>query len=765
MYTFDVFDTLITRRTATPKGIFALMQKKLLESKEYLKISDYIKNNFYYLRINAEEIARHSNRVKGAEEVTLEEIYEAMAMTGSLTSDEIQQLIDLEKLTEYENVVEIKRNIRKVKDLINKGEKVILISDMYLDSKTIREMLMKVDPIFENINLYVSSEYKKSKWTGNIYKIVKVKEQVDYKDWIHCGDNPKSDIKSAERLGIKAELFQFGSLMPYEKKVLENNEDNYFIQLTIGAAKNTRIENIFEGPAAIGCSIGGLILFPYVWWILQESMKKGIKRLYFIARDGFVLKKIADIIIDRWGYDIETHYIYGSRRAWRMPSFSENNNDLYKFFRWSYVTKIKSIEELANLLQIPLEQFIKFLPEDFKDNKKVLNQFLISELVKKLNDDSDFKKYLRESLKEKRKMVADYLKQEVNVSDDAFAFIDLAGGGYTQGCMANIMNDFYDKKIRNFFFKLDQINVMNNCVYYNFLPSFLYLSLIIEMLCRAPHGQTMGYDKENGKIVPILKEDEGIALREHGFYDYLMGVEKFTKNYSSVVKSVNMRADNLKILIDYMDYITRTPDNEVLEFFGGMPNSVSGREKEVIEFAPILSKREIFSIFLWRTNEPIEDYYKGSSLEYSLLRCSEDDKKLIEFCKKHRNSFLGRLVHIFKKIVKPSNRYGLATDFPCEILGKRIVLYAAGKLGQDLYKKIKFSSKSRVVQWVDKNSKIYRKKGINVVDPKTIGSVEYDNVVIAVLNKDLAEEIRKELIEHGVPDKKIIWINLRPSWD
>ena len=32
LYSFDIYDTLITRKTATPEGIFALMQKQLEEN-------------------------------------------------------------------------------------------------------------------------------------------------------------------------------------------------------------------------------------------------------------------------------------------------------------------------------------------------------------------------------------------------------------------------------------------------------------------------------------------------------------------------------------------------------------------------------------------------------------------------------------------------------------------------------------------------------------------------------------------------------------
>lgn len=764
MYTFDVFDTLIARKTATPEGIFALMQKKLQEDKKYMGISDYIKYNFFHLRINSERMARRSFGVTGAEEITLKQIYEAMSSTGCLSSKDIQLLIGLEKKTEYENTLGIKVNIQKVKELIAKGEQVALISDMYLDERTIKDMIVKADPIFKDINLYVSSEYEKSKWMGSLYSVVKKHERVEYANWIHMGDNLYSDIKIPKSLGIKTELFCFEPLKTYEKNALENRKHDCVIQLMVGAARNVRLENRFTGAAAIGSSVGGIILFPYVWWLLQESIKKGISKLYFIARDGYVLKKIADIIIEKYAYEIETYYIYGSRKVWRMSSFSKNNNDLYKFIGWANAGRIKDTRKLAEILEIPFEELMKFIPESFLYDGIKLKEFLVKELVKELNSNQVFKEYLMKVHKEKRKRVTDYMKQEIDVSGDSFAFVELSGGGFTQGCVADIISDFYDKKIKSFFFQLYQMNVMDNCIYYNFLPSFLHLGFIVELLCRAPHGQTIGYRKEDGEIIPIIQEDEGTALLQHGFNEYLLGIEKFTDQYSSILKTEYINGGSLELVFEYMEYITKVSDNEVLDFIGGMPFGVTGREKEVKEFAPVLSKKEIRSLFLWRTNEPIEDYYKGSSLEYSILRCCEEDKKRIEFYTKHQSMFLGKTVRFLKKVIKPISRYGLAADFPCELLGRRVVLYAAGKFGQDLYQKINHSKNNKVVQWVDQSYKRYQKMGLKVHDPNKIGEKEYDNIVIAVLDEKVAKNIRELLVEHGIPNHKIIWVNLRPNW-
>lgn len=158
MYSFDVFDTLITRITATPKGIFALIQHCLQETQKENAIffSAYIKSNFFSLRIGAEQVARNTYCRNGIEDVTLEQIYDVLVKEHLITEKQAEYLCKVERRVELASVYGISENIEKVKKLLEQGEQVILISDMYLDSETIHAMLEKVDPIFALIPLYVS---------------------------------------------------------------------------------------------------------------------------------------------------------------------------------------------------------------------------------------------------------------------------------------------------------------------------------------------------------------------------------------------------------------------------------------------------------------------------------------------------------------------------------------------------------------------------------------------------------------------------------
>lgn len=755
MYSFDIFDTLITRTTANPEGIFALMQNKLLTDSKYSNIPRYIKENFYDIRINGEKLARKSYQVGNMEDISLDMIYASIA-SNDIQPKEIELLKELEKNMEYICSIGISENIERLKKYIRDGEKVVLISDMYLDEPTIRNMLVKADSIFKEIPIYVSSMYKKTKGSSNLYWVVKNLELADFSNWVHIGDNKFGDQESARRLGIKTIPYKYNPLTSYEEKVLNSLSNNQFIQLTIGTARNTRLFHKLDKEASIGASLGGIILFPYVFWILQKCLEQGISKLYFIARDGFILKKIADILIHRYSYPISTSYVYGSRRAWRMASFSEANHDINQLLRWSHPNHIKTLVDLAEVFQITEDELKTYLPQNYCHLRRLSNAH-INLIQKEIVKNDELWRFLVNKHAGNRETVIKYLKESIDFSDHNIAFVELAGSGYTQMCLANIISDFYDFPIKTFFFKMDSIHNDNKCIFYNFLPSNLHLHVIIEMLCRAPHGQAIGYSLERDKVNPIIEVEEGEALKAHGLLEYIKGVEKFTKEYIKIINEFHLYPLDITLLLEYMRYITHTPDIDLLNFIGGMPNSVTGREKKVIEYAPRLTYKDITNIYLRRTYEPIETYYSGSALSYSVLRCTKRQLRYLEFCQKNHDSIIGKIIRAKKRIIEGKFEKGIKYLIPLEILQKKIVIYAAGNVGQSYYRQLKNSKNHRVVLWVDKKWHEFRKLGLPVSNPMEILNVDYDQIIIAVSDNNLAESIKEDLLNYGINEDKIIW--------
>ena len=214
LYSFDIFDTLITRQVATPKGIFALMQSEISKAAGF---SDDFKKHFYNIRIKSERNARENKfKTKNTKEVNLYEIYADIQKSHSLSDEQIKYLTDLEIKTETNNIVPIDKNIKTVLNLKKSGAKVILISDMYLPSSVIKKMLSNISQELSEIPLYLSNEYHAGKWEGTLYKKIKDIENVPYHQWMHCGDNLFADIKKAKKLGIRTKHLPLPELCCYE---------------------------------------------------------------------------------------------------------------------------------------------------------------------------------------------------------------------------------------------------------------------------------------------------------------------------------------------------------------------------------------------------------------------------------------------------------------------------------------------------------------------------------------------------------------------
>lgn len=570
LYSFDVFDTLITRRVGVPRGIFALMQEKIKD-----KIS--LPKDFYTIRCESERFARE---IADCREITFDDIYRKMQVDYNLSDETIKYLKDLELKTELENLVGIDENILKVKELLKKEERVVLISDMYHSSNTIRMFLSHISPIFEKIKIYVSSEYKTSKYEGKLFRIVQQQENIKPQKWVHTGDNKNSDIKKAKNLKIKTEYFEFPKLMKYEEELLELYPDNVDYQKLVGASLITRLnKSKNKEKYDFGASFTAPIVYNYVNWILEESLKKGFKTLHFIARDGYIPKIVADMIIEKRGLDIKTKYIYGSRLAWRVPC-EENYNEFIEMMLNDCCDRL-SLKFLTYRLHVDVSSFNKYINE--KDINKIFNNEERFELKNKLLKNHNIKKFILSANNERKKLLLEYIKQEIDLSDSEVAFVDINGSGKTQDILSFYINKIDSKRVHCFYLTTNlRDNNTEKSIKYTFCiepkSCYHYLELIFKSL----DGQTICYSKENNKIVPMLETLTDNILIAWGFIEYVNGIKAWV---NCIYDNHNFNFDP-KICYVYHDYITVKCSSETAQLLGELPFATIGPESNLTSIIP-----------------------------------------------------------------------------------------------------------------------------------------------------------------------------------
>ncbi len=89
--------------------------------------------------------------------------------------------------------------------------------------------------------------------------------------------------------------------------------------------------------------------------------------------------------------------------------------------------------------------------------------------------------------------------------------------------------------------------------------------------------------------------------------------------------------------------------------------------------------------------------------------------------------------------------------------GKKVVLYGAGVCGECYYSQLCVYSQIEVVAWADKRAGEITCEYMEIVFPDAVPAMDYDVLLIAVENERISEEIRRELVEKGIPEEKIVW--------
>jgi len=288
VYSFDIFDTLLLRPYANPQEVW-----RVLEEQEHApgfakarKAAD--------AKTFKEAIARNG-------ETTIEAAYELIPQYKHL----MQKEMDLERQVLRANP----EMLKMWKELGAQGKHRIIVSDMYLSSDFIQDVLRENG--FDGWDgFYLSRDYDCRKSSGKLFELMLQKESVKPEDVLHIGDNLISDVKMPASLGIHTQHYKKVIDRLYEVCPFTKHIDGRLS----GALAIGWHQFLLDHPNAtywhrLGFMMGGVLGYIYVKWIVETAKKLGKDRLMFVARDGFVWKAMCNVLYR----EIETDYFYAPR--------------------------------------------------------------------------------------------------------------------------------------------------------------------------------------------------------------------------------------------------------------------------------------------------------------------------------------------------------------------------------------------------------------------------------------------------------------------
>ena len=104
---------------------------------------------------------------------------------------------------------------------------------------------------------------------------------------------------------------------------------------------------------------------------------------------------------------------------------------------------------------------------------------------------------------------------------------------------------------------------------------------------------------------------------------------------------------------------------------------------------------------------------------------------------------------------------GVITDFPyaVNLTGKKLVVYGAGTFGQQLVRRLKNDNQCNIVTWIDDDYWEYRRCCMDVDPVEQICKVEYDALIIALIDPVQIAKVKRLLNDYGVEERNIITIS------
>lgn len=507
-YSFDVFDTLLTRIHATPDDVHLHLAEVLLGSGLVTDASIFV-----VARRQAEHWAWRSVGYRRA--IAIEDIYlhlaNAMAWSEGQAAQAMQQEVDIESAA----VRPVASGVRQVRRYRAAGARICYVSDMHLRECHLRQMLQGASIFDDHEKVFVSSEFGATKrGAGRLYE--HVLRDLGIARWrlVHTGDDARADVLMAAVRGVRWRHRPQARLNRYECVMLDAlPKHDWRTRSIVSASKFARLEAptsaIPEAAWQLLCSTIAPFVAGYALWLIGEAQRRGLHTLLFLARDMQIVHEVASELVSALGLPLRCVYLNGSRAAWQKPSFSADPD--YDLF-W-LTDQVERNDPRAALRRLLSDESVEKLDRDgLLDQRagEATRDALCSWL-----DQQSVRACVDMEVKHAREVLGAYLAQQGFKGGDGCALVDGGWRGTLQKCLSRALSvqaGGTAPSVLGFYIGLrHRVSLEPGCEMHAFLPdsavsqSGYALVSLVEGLLTADHGTTLGYDRTaDGSVRPRL---------------------------------------------------------------------------------------------------------------------------------------------------------------------------------------------------------------------------------------------------------------------
>ena len=323
-------------------------------------------------------------------------------------------------------------------------------------------------------------------------------------------------------------------------------------------------------------------------------MTKKQDNIYFLARDGYIIKPIYEKFLKKLKKNIDTYYLYCSRATYQLPTLVDTEKSLALNILTRYNVQLNQ--------KLKMKSILETIGLDEKKYDKAFRNFeLTPETIvtpKNVNQIKKFLSYIYDDiiikLNEKKKIVQEYIDSMNFKKYDNINIVDIGWAGSTQYSLYKLC----DKKITGYYFgtrKSMYDDVKYNSFgflfdgeepenYFKFVDKYV---MMFEFIFSAPHGSTIGFEKKGKEIFPILENNDSNKEIIECFQKYAVeACEQYLKYYDEL-KELNkdVMLNNYKTFLIERKY-------EHLKMFEKVTEAV-GFDGARLSFVPTLKESDI----------------------------------------------------------------------------------------------------------------------------------------------------------------------------
>lgn len=550
---FDLFDTLLIRRIHDPDMVKPAVARFIAEkTKGNDKVwlwSDVQKLRNAFEKEQRQETAKEFEDHEACYPQFMERVLDAVF--GEKAEDGLlQEVTDYELALENGVLVPRAGFIDLLKELHHDGKRIFILSDIYLPSTHLKKLAEHAGLLEYVENVHSSADTFLAKASGKGFSLLREKYELDYKAWLHIGDNPFSDGLRPGEKGITALVLRDSN--EKMRKALAKRYVNYAAgrpfwkgralqQLMMPLERENKDQTALY---VFGYNVLAPLFSAFIQGVAEKCLEQGIKRLYFFSREGWIFERIwKNIVPSLFPASAlpETSYLYVSRMALAGASCAyqgliREHADIVFLPQGN-----RDFRDVCRVFSLEIEAFRPHLAgyglkEDtvLSHNHKGFtpkNRLLFNELL----DNDQFQAEVKKQTRASNKALCNYLEKENFFDYNEVALVDIGWLGSIQRFLFEAIKHRHDTPVchgylfsatRGIIYPTTSKNSIEGILYdrdrFDLAGStILYARDLFEEACRAPHPTLNGYRLTDSGCELVFRDqgdDVGKAEQEQDQY-------------------------------------------------------------------------------------------------------------------------------------------------------------------------------------------------------------------------------------------------------